>query len=111
MELLNSPLVVFAVGLLPTLTTGTVLFYWQRRQKKHDEAVNARAEARKRESLLSLDLQIANAKLSYAVARAVQRGEPNGEIEEGIEAYVHAKEQWETFAREQMTERIFENRD
>lgn len=98
----------YLLGLLPTIITGTIAFYIQRRQKRRDKQTNDRAEARKRESLLSLDLQVANAKLSFAVAKAVQRGEPNGEIEEGIAAYETAMTRWDTFTREQMAERIFE---
>jgi len=68
--------------------------------------VHERAEARKRESLLSLDIQIANSKLAYATAIAVQNGKTNGEMREAVATYLAAKDKWEAFMREQMQERI-----
>jgi hypothetical protein len=34
---------------------------------------------------------------------AIKRGTPNGEVEEGIEAYENALEQYRKFEREQIT--------
>jgi len=93
-------------AIVPAVIVGIFMAWFNRKQATRDKEVNHRAEGRKRESLLSIDLQIATAKLSYAVAMAHKRGEPNGEIEEGIAAYLCAKEQYEEFLREQATEQL-----
>lgn len=96
-------LVSLIVGLIPSIIATSVAFYWQRAQRKRDEKVEGRAKARRTADKLSLDLQMATAKLAYAVAMAIKRGTPNGEVEEGIEAYETALEQYRQFEREQIT--------
>lgn len=96
----------YLLGLLPGIITSAIAYYWQRQQKKRDAEVAERANARKRESLLSLDIQIANSKLAYAAAMAIKNGRTNGEMEEAITAYLAAREAWEEFMREQMQERL-----
>ena len=93
----------YLLGLLPAVITGCVLFYVQRAQKKRDTEIEARAAARKEESLLSLELQMATAKLAYSTAIAVKRGTVNGEVEEGIEAYEKALGDFREFERRQIT--------
>lgn len=61
----------------------------------------AHAAASRKESSLMLELQMATAKQSYAVACAVERGTPNGEVEEGIEVYETAKKKYMGFLHEQ----------
>ena len=92
----------FVLGLVPSVLTGLALFYWQRAQKKRDVLVDDRAKARQEEAHLLLELQMANAKLSYANAMAIKRGSPNGEIEVGIEAYETAKAKYDDFLNEQV---------
>lgn len=89
--------------LLPAIITGLVLYYWQRQQKKRDAEAHEIAKARQRESLLTMQLIQATAKLSFAVATAIKRGYPNGEVEDGITAFNEANEAYETFLREQTT--------
>lgn len=96
----------FLLGLAPTIITGMGIFYWQRGQKRRDAVTDERASARKRESLLALELQMATAKLSYAVAVAVKRGTPNGEVEEGVKAYEDARKKYLSFLNEQATEHL-----
>lgn len=96
-------LVSLIVGLIPSVIAASVSFYWQRAQKRRDEKEEGRAKARRTAERLSLDLQMATAKLAYAVAMAVKRGKPNGEVEEGIEAYEAALEKYREFEREQIT--------
>lgn len=91
----------YLIGLIPALITGVAIFYVQRAQKKRDTAVAVRTAVRKEEALLALDLQMATAKLSYATAMAVKRGTPNGEIEDGIEAYEKARSKYYKFLNEQ----------
>lgn len=94
--------------LLPSIVTGAVLFYWQRGQKKRDQQQEARTAARKREELLTFNLLTANAKLSYAVAMAIKRGKANGEVEEGVEAYEAAMDEYQAFLHEQAAEHMTE---
>lgn len=94
---------VIVWGIVQTLITGSILFYAQRAQKKRDEKEEGRAKARRQEFKLQLDLQMASAKLAFAVAMAIKRGKPNGEVEEGIEAYEKALEEFRNFERDQLT--------
>lgn len=94
----------FALGLLPSVLTAMIAFYLQRRQRKRDAQIDARVEARKHEGLLQLELQMATAKLTYAVAMAVKRGIANGEVEEGIEAFEQARRKYAHFLSEQAQE-------
>lgn len=97
----------------PGLIVGVVLAVWNARQKRLEEERKAEAKrmeherreaenARVKSETLRIALVVATAKLSYAVAMAVKRGHPNGEIEEGIEAYNQSLEQFREFEREQL---------
>lgn len=98
----------FILGLLPAIIAGAIGFYIQRNQKRRDAAVDKRAEARKCESMLLLDLQMATAKLAYASAMALKRGTPNGEVEEGVAAYEEAKKRYTKFLNQQAVEHLRE---
>lgn len=91
---------------LLSLLTATILFYMQRRQKKADEIAEDHAKARKQEALLSLELSMANNKLSYAVAMAVKRGKPNGEVEDAVATYEAAKKKYYDFLNGQAMEHL-----
>lgn len=84
-------------AILPSIICGIFMAHYNKRQSKKDAAVEKRAEERKQESLLALEMNMANAKLSYAVAMAVKRGKPNGEVEEGIAAYEAARKKYLQF--------------
>ena len=96
------------LAILPTLICSCLVLYITTRQNKHDKKVLARAEARQRESLLALEMQMATAKLAYALAMAVKRGAPNGEVEEGVQAYESAKAKYFAFLNEEAFEHIRE---
>lgn len=96
----------FLLGLCPSILTGIIAYYLQRAQKRRDMKTDEHAAARKKEFLLALDLNMANAKLSYACAMAIKRGEPNGEVEEGVEAYEEAKAAYYHFLNEQAQEHL-----
>ena len=93
-------------AVLPSLVCGVLMALFNRRQNRKDKEVSARAEARKKESFLALEMNMANAKLSYAVAMAIKRGTPNGEVEEGIDAYNEAKAKYFKFLEEQAISNI-----
>ena len=102
-----SEVAAFLLGLLPTVITGAVAYYIQRAQKKRDEKLKKRADARKNESLLSLEVTMAAAKLSYACAVAIKRGSHNGEMEEAMNELEIAKDKYYKFIDEQAKEHIF----
>ncbi|MBR5520097.1 MAG: hypothetical protein IKU55_05210 [Clostridia bacterium] len=93
-------------AVLPSLVCGILMAQFNRRQSRKDREIAVRADARKKESLLALEMNMANAKLSYAVAMAIKRGKPNGEVEEGIEAYEAAKKKYLHFLTTQATEHL-----
>jgi hypothetical protein len=99
----------FLSAVVPSLVCGVALAHLNRKQNRKDKAVESRAAARKKESLLALEMNMANAKLAYAVAMAIKRGSPNGEVEEGIEAYTEAKQKYLKFIDEQAMERLSES--
>ncbi len=98
----------FIANLLPAIITTAIAYYLQRSQKKRDARNEERAKARKEESLLSLDLTMSNAKLSYACAMALKRGSANGEVEDAIDDYEKAKSAYYKFLNGQATERLHE---
>lgn len=91
---------------LPSIVVGLVLFYWQRRQKRRDDNDECRSSAQKEEAMLSLQLQRANAKMSYACAMALKNGKMNGELEDAIVDYKKADKKWDDFMKAQATEKL-----
>ena len=88
-------------ALAPSLIVGIVLFYWERRQKKQDARAKDRDELQVEADMRRLDLEVATAQLSYAVAMAIKRGSPNGEIETALDSYNSAMEKFRKFERKQ----------
>lgn len=75
---------------LPSLLVSVVMAIFSLRLKKRDAASREREAARLDAENVQVSLLVAAAKLSYALAVAVKRGEPNGEVEDGIEQYKEA---------------------
>ena len=75
---------------LPSLLVSVVMAVFSLRLKKRDAASREREAARLDAENVQVSLLVAAAKLSYALAVAVKRGEPNGEVEDGIEQYKEA---------------------
>lgn len=97
---------IYAIA--PSLLVGVIMALFNRRQRHRDAQMDARSEARKRETLLALDLQMATAKLSFATAMAIKRGNPNGEIEEGVDAFENAKKRYLEFLNEQAASHLLD---
>lgn len=93
----------YLIGLIPAIISGIAIFYIQRVQKKRDTMDDERTKTREKESYVTLELELATAKLAYASAMAIKRGKPNGEIEEGIAQYEKALNTFERFEREQLS--------
>lgn len=89
-------------AIVPSLVVGIVMAFWNKKQKQKDEKEDEREKRRIKSETLRISLLVASAQLSYAVAMAWKRGEPNGEIEVGIEQYNKAMEKFRQFEREQI---------
>lgn len=98
-------------AIAPGIIVGVVLFYWERRQKKSDTHTKQQTELQVEGDMLRLDLEVATAQLSYAVAMAVKRGHANGEMEAAIAKYETAMDKFRKFERKQMAmnSRVEEN--
>ena len=88
----------------PSILTGIVLSFWNSKQKKRDANREEKDEKRKELDMLRLNLLVATAQLAQALAMAVKRGYPNGEIEKGIEKYEEAMGDFREFERERTAE-------
>ena len=88
-------------AVLPSIVVGVFMAYYNKSQNKKDKEREKIDEARRKESLLALEMQMATAKLAYALAMAVKRGTPNGEVEEGVRAYEEANGKFLDFLNEQ----------
>lgn len=89
-----------AITAAASLTCSVILLVLQTINNARAKRAEERDEQQKRESRLSLKMVMANNKLSYAVAMAVKRGKPNGEVEEAVQAFLDAKKEYEDFLRE-----------
>ena len=86
-------------SIVPSLIVGIVLAIWGNRQKKN-EALRDEGE------LVKVSLLVASASLSYAVAMAIKRGTPNGEVEEGIEKYKDAMDKFRSYERKMIAKGV-----
>lgn len=89
---------------------GGVFSVKQSKVQKRTEDINKkqeeRAEQRKQESLLAMELSHANTKLTVGVAMALKRGHANGEIEEGLAAVNEASENYNAYLRKVANETL-----
>lgn len=91
---------------LQTVVISMLIFYLQRKQKLRDEEARQRAENRKKEGMLLLEMNMACANLAYAVAVAIKNKKTNGEVTEGIESYEKAKGKYFAFLNEQAKDHL-----
>lgn len=76
---------------------------WNKRQKAGEQRQREREQNADKGEVLKLSLLVAAAQLSYAVAMAVKRGKPNGEIEVGVQQYNTAMEKFRNYEREMIS--------
>lgn len=88
---------------VPSLLTGIVLAVFSKNMNTADDRRAQAEHLRRKEAKLNLDLTFASAQLSYAIAMAMKRGHPNGEVEQGVETYEAALAAYRKFEREQLT--------
>lgn len=84
---------------LPSLLVGVVMALFNRGQKKRDAATREREAERLEAENVQVSLLVASAKLSYALAVAIKRGAPNGEVEDGMEQYREAMKAFKRLER------------
>lgn len=89
-------------ALAPGIITGVVLSIWNRKQNKNISDREKEMADNLENELFRLDLEVATAQLSYAVAMAYKRGTPNGEMEMAIKQYGKAMEKFRKYERKQM---------
>ena len=89
-------------AIAPGIITGIVLAFWNRREKRREEQTSGQEADRVESEIMRIDLEVATAQLSYAVAMAVKRGTPNGEMETAIAVYERAMDKFRKFERKQM---------
>ena len=89
---------VFVVQIVANIL---ISHYLKKHLEKRDKEQDAKEKAKIDYDQVSLEVNIASAKLSYALAMAIKRGSPNGEVEAGIAAYSEAMEKLQGFLRNQ----------
>lgn len=97
-------IVKIVLAVLPSLVTGIILAVWNSKQNRRVKEQDKKEEKRIELDMLRLNLLVATARLSQAVAIAIKRGYPNGEIEVGIKKYDEAMEEFREFERKQIAE-------
>jgi len=105
---MNQTLTLIISSAIPTILVGILLFHYEHKQSTRYAESEGRAKTRKQEASVTMELQMATAKLSFANAKALQRGHANGEVEEGIRAYEEAKENYYDFINRQAINAIDE---
>lgn len=93
-------------AVVPGIIVGVVMAVWNKRQKDHETRREEHEKQAERGQVLQISLLVASASLSYAVAMAIKRGRPNGEVEEGIKQYNCAMERFREYEREQIVKGV-----
>lgn len=105
---MNTTTVVTAIVTMATsVITALFVFYWQRQQTLRDKDAGRRAEARRQESLLSMEMSFAASKLAHATAMAVKYGKVNGEMDEAEQTYTETKRNYTRFLNEQAQRALY----
>ena len=100
MEILQA----FLWAVAPSTVVGVFVAWLNHKQKERDALEEKREHDRLKSEQLRIDMLMAACKLSYAVAMAVKRGKPNGEIEEGVEEYKKSMANFKRFERKKIAE-------
>ncbi len=90
-------------AIVPGIIVGVVMAVWNKWQKAGEQRQREREQNADKGEVLKLSLLVAAAQLSYAVAMAVKRGKPNGEIEVGVQQYNVAMEKFRNYEREMIS--------
>ncbi len=98
-------------SLLTPVVTALVVFavqqYYLQKQSKREKEIERRAEAQKRECLLTIRGLKAIGKLTYATADAVKHNRVNGIMDDAIEYYKGASDELNKFLQEQSADSMY----
>lgn len=86
--------------LVEVFVIGGIVSFFERKREKRDKQVEEGEQRRRLGERIQITLILAVAKLSYAVAMAYKRGQPNGEMEEAIAQYKESMSAFKQFERE-----------
>lgn len=86
--------------LVEVFVIGGIVSFFERKREKRDKQAEEGEQRRRLGERIQITLILAVAKLSYAVAMAYKRGQPNGEMEEAIEQYKESMSAFKKFERE-----------
>ena len=92
-----SNLTFYLVESLIGLIFGLALWLIERKYSKRSDVLDRQMQYYIKSQQLQLQMLMANSNLTYAVAMAVKRGTPNGEVETAIADYLAAKKEYEKF--------------
>lgn len=93
--------VAVAIFVVQIVANVIITHYVKKHLEDRDRKQEAKEKARINYENVSLEVNIASAKLSYALAMAIKRGSPNGEVEVGITSYNEAMDKLQDFLRNQ----------
>ena len=96
-------------AIAPSIVVGIFMAFWNNRQKKRDEQERRQKQEIIESDMIRIDLEVASAQLSYAVAMAYKRGTTNGELEPAIEQYEKAMSGFRKFERKQIARKTLED--
>lgn len=103
---MTSTIVVFLIGCTQTLITSILVYYIKKQLDLRDIKTDKELDARKQEQRLSMAVMITGNKLAKATAMALKRGHTNGEVEEVLDAYDKAEQDYFDFINNQFVENI-----
>lgn len=89
-------------AIVPGLIVGIVMFYWDKKQNAKSTEAAEHEQYAKRKDVVVISLLVATAELSYAIAMAIKRGRPNGEVETATERYNKAMKKFKDLERERL---------
>lgn len=102
----NAWYIVVGLFLLQLIATAFITNRLNKKLAERDEKQKEIEKARLEYEVVMLEVTDASAKLSYALAMAIKRGSPNGEVEAGIDAYQKAMTNKTQFLQTQALYRI-----
>ena len=85
-------ILTIVLSIIASIVSGMALFFMQRYFKSKDKKDDARDSTKAKENVLILKSIDALGKLTYANSIAIRDGKTNGEMKEGVSAYVEVKE-------------------
>jgi len=97
-------LIQIAWAIAPGIVVGVVMAFFNRRQNERNAREDKLIQDRVEKEMLELDLLLATSQLSYAVAMAIKRGTPNGEMEVAMKQYDRAMGKFRKYERRKLAE-------